>query len=123
MAAARLVMATIGTLFEQCAASQAVMHALGLLCIRRDLRTGAPDTRNRLWRAEGNETCALSLSRPPVAASASAAGVAASRGARHSISRAADGQSPELGPAALAAWAHGAEGLLRELRERVCMLL
>lgn len=96
-------------------------HLKMRLCtICRDLRAGAPDSPNCLWRAEGNETCALSLSRPPAAAPASAA---ASRGPGQSTARAADGRSTEVGPAALAAWAQGAGCLLRQLHERVCVLL
>ena len=90
------------------------------LNVRRDLRAGAPDSQHSLWRAEGNETCAVSLSRPAAAAPASAA---ASRGPGQAAARAVDSRNPEPGPAALAAWAQGAGCLLRQLRERVCMLL
>ena len=99
------------------------MHASpydAVLHLRRDLRAGAPDSQYCLWRAEGNETCAVFLSKPPAAAPASAA---ASRGSGQSSARAVDGRNAELGPAVLAAWAQGAGCLLRQLHERVCMLL
>ena len=65
----------------------------------------------------------MSLLRPPAAAPASAA---ASRGPGQStafVLLPVNGRNTELSPAALAAWAQGAECLLRQLRERVCVLI
>lgn len=90
----------------------------------RDLRRSAPDQPNRLWRATGDDTCAVTVRAAAAAAAGGKPGGAGNaRGVRNPSKGAHGCQGPGGDTADLAAWAAGSTGLLTQLRERAATLL